>query len=159
MNQLSSGKTNFTIRQIEETDLDKGFFETLSNLAELGEISSDLTRAKDILRKLASNPVYKIFVAIKDNKEIIGLLTLLIEQKFIHNGGKVGHIEDVVTRKGYEGKGIGSELVRSALKYAEENNCYKVILDCSEKNAVFYEKLGFRKHSVEMRYDFPEKEL
>ena len=37
---------------------------------------------------------------------IIGSTTLLIEQKFIHDGGKVGHIEDVVTRKGYEGFGI-----------------------------------------------------
>ena len=42
---------------------------------------------------------------------MIGATTLLVEQKFIHSGGKAGHIEDVVTRKGFEGLGIGSALI------------------------------------------------
>ncbi len=75
----------------------------------------------------------------------------MIEQKFIHNGGKAGHIEDVVTRKGYEGKGIGREILKELIKIAKDNECYKIILDCDEKLVKFYEKLGFKKHSIMMR--------
>jgi glucosamine-phosphate N-acetyltransferase len=139
--------TNFIIREIEQADLEKGFFQTLSNLAMLGRIHDDLEQAKKILQEIKSYPLYKIFVAVKnDDAEIIGSITLLIEQKFIHDGGKSGHIEDVVTRKEYEGIGIGSALVSAALAFAREKNCYKVILDCSEKNEPFYEKIGFRRN-------------
>ena len=146
--------TNFIIREIEQADLEKGFFQTLSNLAILGRIRDDLEQAKKILQEIKSYPLYKIFVAVKnDDAEIIGSITLLIEQKFIHDGGKSGHIEDVVTRKEYEGIGVGSALVSAALAFAREKNCYKVILDCSEKNVPFYEKIGFRKNEISMRYD------
>ena len=146
--------TNFIIREIEQADLEKGFFQTLSNLAILGRIRDDLEQAKKILQEIKSYPLYKIFVAVKnDDAEIIGSITLLIEQKFIHDGGKSGHIEDVVTRKEYEGIGVGSALVSAALAFAREKNCYKVILDCSEKNVPFYEKIGFRRNEISMRYD------
>jgi glucosamine-phosphate N-acetyltransferase len=146
--------TNFIIREIEQADLERGFFQTLSNLAMVGRIRDDLEQAKKILQEIKSYPLYKIFVAVKnDDAEIIGSITLLIEQKFIHDGGKSGHIEDVVTRKEYEGIGVGSALVSAALAFAREKNCYKVILDCSEKNVRFYEKIGFRRNEISMRYD------
>jgi glucosamine-phosphate N-acetyltransferase len=145
---------NFIIREIEQADLEKGFFQTLSNLAMVGRIRDDLEQAKKILQEIKSYPLYKIFVAVKnDDAEIIGSITLLIEQKFIHDGGKSGHIEDVVTRKEYEGIGVGSALVSAALAFAREKNCYKVILDCSEKNVRFYEKIGFRRNEISMRHD------
>jgi glucosamine-phosphate N-acetyltransferase len=145
---------NFIIREIQQADLEKGFFQTLSNLAILGKIRDDLEQAKKILQEIKSYPLHKIFVAVKnDDTEIIGSITLLIEQKFIHDGRKSGHIEDVVTRKGCEGKGVGSALVSAALAFAREKNCYKVILDCSEKNVPFYEKIGFRRNEISMRYD------
>jgi glucosamine-phosphate N-acetyltransferase len=145
---------NFIIREIQQADLQKGFFQTLSNLATLGRIPDDLEQAKKILQKIKSYPFHKIFVAVKnDDGEIIGSITLLIEQKFIHDGGKSGHIEDVVTRREYEGIGVGSALVSAALEFAKEKNCYKVILDCSEKNVRFYEKIGFRQNEISMRYD------
>ena len=43
----------------------------------------------------------------KDTNHIIGTLTILIEQKVIHNMGKVGHIEDVVIDNKYRGRGLG----------------------------------------------------
>jgi glucosamine-phosphate N-acetyltransferase len=36
---------------------------------------------------------------------------------------------------------------------ARKENCYKVILDCSQNNIPFYEKAGFREYEVSMRYD------
>ena len=149
---------DFIIREIQQADLEKGFFQTLSNLSVLGRIQDDIEHAKKILQEIKSYPLYKIFVAVKnDDTEIIGSITLLIEQKFIHDGGKSGHIEDVVTRREYEGMGVGSALVSAALAFAKEKNCYKVILNCSEKNVPFYEKNGFRRNEISMRYDIVPK--
>jgi len=142
---------SFIIRELKEEDLSNGFIETLSNLSEVGELAKDTTRKREILSEIKDKN-YRIFIA-EDNQnhQIIGSATLVIEQKFIHNGGKAGHIEDVVTRKGYEGKGIGREILKELIKIAKDNECYKIILDCDEKLVKFYEKLGFKKHSIMMR--------
>jgi len=138
------------IREIEEDDLEKGFLETLDFLRNASDL--DKNKANEILKKIKQNPNHIIHVAI-DNKKIVGSTTLLIEQKFIHNGGLVGHIEDVVVRKDYEGKGIGIKLVTSLLERAKEKNCYKTILDCKDDVKQFYERIGFKRESNGMRYD------
>ena len=138
------------IREIEEDDLEKGFLETLDFLRNTSDL--DKNKANEILKKIKQNPNHIIYVAI-DNKKIVGSTTLLIEQKFIHDGGLVGHIEDVVVRKDYEGKGIGIKLVTSLLERAKEKNCYKTILDCKDDVKQFYERIGFKRESNGMRYD------
>ena len=138
------------IREIEEDDLEKGFLETLDFLRNASDL--DKNKANEILKKIKQNPNHIIYVAI-DNKKIVGSTTLLIEQKFIHDGGLVGHIEDVVVRKDYEGKGIGIKLVTSLLERAKEKNCYKTILDCKDDVKQFYERIGFKHESNGMRYD------
>ena len=40
-----------------------------------------------------------------------------------------------------------------ALEFSANLGCYKVILDCSESNVAFYEKNGFKRYGVAMRYD------
>jgi glucosamine-phosphate N-acetyltransferase len=88
-----------------------------------------------------------------DEWELVGLSTLLIEHKFARGGVQCGHIEDVVVRPGYEGKGIWSILIQACCDHAEQSGCYKVILDCDAKNQIFYEKNGFRVNGLEMRKD------
>ena len=138
------------IREIEEDDLEKGFLESLDFLRKASNIDKNM--AKEILKKIKLNPNHIIHVAI-DDKKIVGSTTLLVEQKFIHDGGLVGHIEDVVVRKDYEGKGIGIKLVTSMLECAKEKNCYKTILDCKDDVKQFYERIGFKHESNGMRYD------
>ena len=138
------------IREIEENDLENGFLESLDFLRKASDI--DKNKAKEILEKIKQNTNHIIHVAVDDNK-IIGSTTLLIEQKFIHDGGLVGHIEDVVVRKDYEGKGIGIKLIMSMLERAKEKNCYKTILDCKDDVKQFYERIGFKRESDGMRYD------
>ncbi|MBV9667118.1 MAG: GNAT family N-acetyltransferase, partial [Nitrososphaeraceae archaeon] len=65
--------------------------------------------------------------------------------KFINKGMRVGYIEDVSVRKGYEGLGIGSQLIKYATTDAiSVENCKKVLLYCSERTRTFYEKLGYK---------------
>jgi len=138
------------IREIEEDDLERGFLESLDFLRKASDI--DKNKAYDILRKIKQNPDHVIHVAL-DNNKIVGSTTLFIEQKFIHDGGRVGHIEDVVVRKDYEGRGIGMKLVISLLNRAKEKNCYKTILDCKDDLKIFYERIGFKSESNCMRYN------
>ena len=138
------------ISEIEEGDLEKGFLETLDFLRNASGL--DKNKAREILKKIKQNPNHIIHVATND-KKIVGSTTLFIEQKFIHDGGLVGHIEDVVVRKDYEGQGIGMKLVISLLDIAKQRKCYKTILNCEDSLKPFYEKIGFKKTTNEMRYD------
>ncbi|KAG0511623.1 MAG: GNAT family N-acetyltransferase [Nitrosopumilaceae archaeon] len=138
------------IRELQEDDLFNGFLESLDTLKKASDLGKE--KANEILKKIKSNPSHVIFVAILDDK-IVGSTTMLIEPKFIHNGGKVAHIEDVVVTKEYQGKGIGEKLIRSLLDYAKKNDCYKTILDSNDDVKPFYEKIGFKKHSNCMRFD------
>ena len=128
------------IREIEQDDLEKGFLEALDFLRNASGLNKN--NAKEILKKIKQNPNHIIHVAI-DDKKIIGSTTLFIEQKFIHDGGLVGHIEDVVVRKDYEGRGIGMKLVISLLDVAKQRKCYKTILNCEDSLKQFYEKNWF----------------
>ena len=143
--------TDVKIREIEKSDLEKGFLESLDSLRKASDL--DLGKAKEIFENIKSNPNHKIFVAIVDEK-VVGSTTLFIEPKFIHQGGLVGHIEDVVVSKEFQGKGIGEKLIEASLDFAKNNGCYKTILDCSEDIKPFYEKIGFKKHSNAMRFDY-----
>ena len=141
---------DITIREIEKGDLFNGFLESLDSLRKASNL--DQEKATEIFEKIKANPNHVIFVAVLDGK-VVGSTTLLIETKFIHDGGKVGHIEDVVVAKQHQGKGIGEKIVSSLLEHAKKNNCYKTILDCSDDLKPFYEKIGFKRHSNCMRYD------
>lgn len=138
------------IRELQENDLFNGFLESLDSLRRASNLN--VKKAKQIYAKIKSNPDHVIFVAVLDGK-VVGSTTMIVEPKFIHDGGYVGHIEDVVVAKEYQGKGIGEKLVGALLDYAKKNNCYKTILDCKDDVKPFYEKIGFKKEANCMRFD------
>ena len=70
--------------------------------------------------------------------------------KFIHNLGYLGQLEDIIIDPRYQGKGIGKKLLDYLIKKSREKKCYKIILNCSEKNIGFYQKLGFDKKETQM---------
>lgn len=142
--------TDVIIRQIEENDLYNGFLNSLDSLRKASDIEP--SKAKSVFEKINSNPNHVVFVAILEGK-VVGSTTLLIEPKFIHNGGLVGHIEDVVVNKEFQGQKIGEKLILASLDYAKNAGCYKTILDCLDDVQQFYEKLGFKFHSNAMRFN------
>lgn len=141
----------YTIIELREQDLQNGFLETLSFLSDLGEISSE--KLSGTFSKVKQNADNNIFVAVTDEGKVVGTITLLIEQKFIHGCGRVGHIEDVAVHENFRGQGIACHLIDKAINVAKEAGCYKIILDCKENLVSFYEKFGFEKHEIEMRLD------
>jgi len=138
------------VRKLKKGDFKKGFFESLSNLFKVG---LSVKEAGKIFERIRRNPTYHIFVA-EINNEIVGVTTLLVEQKFLLKGAVFGYIEDVAVRKGFERRGIGKLLVKTAIKEADKEGCAKLRLDCSEENAPFYEKCGFyKKKALRMQLD------
>jgi glucosamine-phosphate N-acetyltransferase len=139
------------IRELKEKDLSNGFLESLDSLRKASNLKPK--EARKIFKKISSDKNYKIYVAELDSK-IVGAATIFIEQKFIYKGGKVGHIEDVAVRKNYQGKGIGQKIIKALVLFAKKQGCYKTILDCQDDLIPFYEKIGFKRHSNAMRYDY-----
>ena len=138
------------IRELEKEDFKKGFLQTMDTLRESSNISED--KALEIFRNIQLNQKHIIIVA-EINGRIVGATTLLIEPKFIHQGGIVGHIEDVVVSKEFQGQKIGEKIIKYVLKLAENHSCYKTILDCSDDVKSFYEEIGFKYHSNELRFN------
>ncbi|KAG0324765.1 Glucosamine-phosphate N-acetyltransferase-like protein [Podila humilis] len=82
--------------------------------------------------------------------KIVAAGTVLVERKFIHELGMVGHIEDIAVSADQQGKKLGLRIIETLKAIGAQVGCYKVILDCSEKNVPFYEKCGFERKGVEM---------
>jgi glucosamine-phosphate N-acetyltransferase len=130
------------------TDLRRGFLTALGALKP-AELTDD--QALEIFARRMRSRV-RTYVALLDNR-VAGTASLLIEPKFIHNGGTVGHIEDVAVHVAYQHHGVGAALVKFLLDVCRDMGCYKVILDCEPDVIPFYEQLGFRRWETAMRVD------
>jgi len=128
---------NYIIRNIKVTDLYKGYIDLLKQLSTIETIN--ITEFNNFINNLNNN---HMILVIEDTEKcsIIGTITILIESKIIHNMGKVCHIEDVVVDKNYRLLGLGKLLIDKAKEIAINEKCYKIILNCNEKNINFYKK-------------------
>ena len=84
---------------------------------------------------------------------MLGTASLILEHKFIHKGGTIGHIEDVAVHPGHGGKGVGSAVVRRWSSWPANRAATRSSLSCNDQNLAFYTKLGFRRHDNGMRID------
>lgn len=137
------------LRPLQKGDYSKDFLKVLSGLTVVGDISK-----KDFEKKfdqISKNPNHITYVGEKDGK-IACTASLIIEEKFTHNLSRVGHIEDVVVDADKRGDGYGKQIINKLIDIAREKNCYKVILDCNDKNVKFYESVGFKRAENQMDY-------
>lgn len=134
----------------ELTPLD--FPQLVQCLSELSPIRID---EPECLRLFIARENVGIKTFVKDmDGEIVGTASMSLEQKFIHDGGIVGRIEDVAVRRQWWKFGIGSELVQYCINVARDEGCYKVLLDCSNELLPFYKRFGFTRSTNGMRIDF-----
>ncbi|CAG9326817.1 unnamed protein product [Blepharisma stoltei] len=146
----SRSTEGFIIRRLEIGDYNKGFCELLSNLTVVGNLTEETFQG--IFNRINSKPNEYFIIVFEDrvSEKLLAHGTLLVEEKFIHAGGKVGHIEDIVVAKGCQGRGLGKQLVTLLIDLSKELGCYKVILDCKEELKGFYESCGMEQRSIEM---------
>jgi ribosomal protein S18 acetylase RimI-like enzyme len=122
----------------------KGIIELYKQLNDSNSAFFNTDTANEIWNKIETNNI-KYYLA-KDNGKIIGSLYICIIPNLTFNGKSIGYIENVIIDKNYRRKGIGKKLMETAISYAKENNCYKVVLQSETKRTdahKFYEKTGF----------------
>lgn len=87
-----------------------------------------------------------------ESGSIVGYGALIIETKI--RGGKLGHIEDIVSHPQKRNMGIGTLLIKELTEIAHQHACYKITLACKEHNIAFYEKSGYSVVGVAMQKMF-----
>jgi len=139
----------YNFRELNKTDNYKIYSNLLNQLS---ECNINKSQFQSFINNLDDNHIVIIVYSTLDNY-IVGSGTLTIENKLIHNCGKVGHIEDIIIDKNHKGKSLGSKLIEYLKNISIQKGCYKTILNCDDKLCPFYEKNGFIKHSIQMRID------
>ena len=139
------------IRLLEENDYYKGYLDLLSQLTQVGTIGyPKFCSTLNHIRQNSANHQIWVIPNI-DNTKILGSGTLLIEPKFIHNCGSVGHIEDIVVADSARGLGLGQMIVQHLIAQASQNSaCYKISLYCKPELAMFYQKSNLIPKDVQM---------
>ncbi len=144
----------YKIRKLKENDLDSNsFFETLSNLRPVKDVSRGA--AKKIFKDCRKKGIETLVA--EENGKIIGTVRLLYEPKFYHQGNLAAHIEDVVTHKKHNGKGVARALINRALIICRQKKCYKIILDCEDSLIKFYSKFDFKPSANCLRLNLKNK--
>ena len=146
---ISINDNNFVVRFIQSSDYYKNYLHLLKQLSDFNTELINYDIFEKFINSLNNNHQIIVFENIK-TQTIIGTITILIENKIIHNMGKVCHIEDLVVEESFNGNGIGKLLLNEAKKYAIKSNCYKSILDCSDHNVMFYKKNKFEHKGNQM---------
>lgn len=112
----------------------------------------NLETAKLYMETRKSHDIYTFIIKLDDR--VVGTASLLRELKlFGDNKPYIAHIEDVAIHRDYRGFGYGKKLIIHMIEWARNNNCYKIVLFCSNDNVKFYKKCGMRHTSNLMRRD------
>jgi glucosamine-phosphate N-acetyltransferase len=116
----------------------------------INEFRPTVFTEKQFINTLIQIKPYTDIWVIEKNNSIVGTATIIYEQKFIHNIGLTGHIEDVCISESQRKTGLGKKIIDNLIKEGIQKGCYKIILDCSEENQSFYEKCGLEKKGIQM---------
>jgi GNAT superfamily N-acetyltransferase len=95
---------------------------------------------------IKTDPNNELIVAFVDN-EVVGVLQITFTPYLTHQGGWRATIEGVRTSASVRGNGVGSKLIKWAIRRAEERECHLVQLTTDKKRPDalrFYERLGFK---------------
>ena len=126
------------IRELENADF--------SQVIEIWKKSFNNNFDKEINSTYLTDPSSITLVSV-DSNTITGVASLHIIKKLTRT---LGLIEDVAVNENYRGKGIGKKLVEKLIGIASEKSCDKTVLNSSEKNSEFYQKIGFEKNEIQM---------
>ncbi|KAJ3235611.1 Glucosamine-phosphate N-acetyltransferase-like protein [Chytriomyces hyalinus] len=88
-------KQEYTIRPLEKGDYGKG-------KGEIAPFVEDIAKSR-----------------------VIGAGSVVVERKFVHGCGLVGHIEDIVTAESARGLNLGRLIIETLKEIGRQTGCYK----------------------------------
>lgn len=117
----------YSIRPLRRSDYHNGYLDVLRVLTTVGDVSPDQWNERyDWMA--ARNDEYYLLVICDGTGRVVGTGSLIVERKFIHSLGLVGHIEDIAVEKGQQGKKLGLRIIQALDYVAEKVGCYKVCI-------------------------------
>lgn len=125
----------YTIRPIERTDYANGFLDVLRVLTQVGDVSEARWNERYDWMKRRSDEYF--ILCVLEGEKIVGTGAVVVERKFIHDLGLVGHIEDIAVAKDQQGKKLGLRIIQALDYVANKVGCYKVML------SPFFPRLSF----------------
>ncbi|KAA6413941.1 MAG: glucosamine-phosphate N-acetyltransferase [Lasallia pustulata] len=142
---------SYTIRPLQRSDYHAGFLDVLRVLTTVGQVTEKAWNERYDWMSGRGDEYFLLCVCDGEGR-VVGTGGLVVERKFIHNLGLVGHIEDIAVLKNQQGKKLGLRIIQALDYVAEKIGCYKTILDCSEANEGFYVKCGYKRAGLEMAH-------
>ena len=143
------------IRKATEADIPE-VCRIVGQLSPMG-FRHDYTGAVEKFRShIQPSPDYYLWVAELDGK-VVGTAMMHLQHKLSYCCGTAAHLEDVIVDRDCRGRGVGEQLLRHAIETARAHDCYKLMLTCYPKTAVYYERFGFQQHDIGMRLELKEK--
>lgn len=115
----------YVVRPLRCSDYHRGFLDVLRVLTTVGDISADQWADRYNFMAQRSDE-YFLIVICDGSGLVVGTGSLIVERKFIHSLGVVGHIEDIAVAKEQQGKKLGLRIIQSLDYIAEQVGCYKV---------------------------------
>lgn len=109
------------------------------------ESPDDLAPYLSALRRLSSDPLQHVVVAVRDDR-VVGTLQLTVVPGLSRRGATRSIIEGVRIHAGERGSGLGTQLIEWAVETSRREGCQLVQLtsDHTRTDAHrFYERLGF----------------
>ena len=135
---------NILIRNIEKRDIES----VIHLLQHVSKFEPGKERYSCIWKKFDSQNDACGVVAEKE-REIVGYGEIFIRHNI--RGGGIGYVEDIVVKPIFRNNGIGKLLLDRLYSLAIREGCYKLSLQCKERNIAFYESCGFNVSGVAMQ--------
>jgi glucosamine-phosphate N-acetyltransferase len=137
----------FIIRPATQEDLHKGLVslhKSFNSEHVQTILSSRFSNSSEFISLVAEDP---------ERSSIVAFISAFIEQKFIRQGGKVCHIEQVLLTDP-SNQGLHQKMVVSVMNLAEKNECYKIITSTSEDEVDMFKSSGFSLKDLHMEEIF-----
>lgn len=147
---LSILPEGYTARPLRRSDFHLGYLDVLRVLTTVGEISESMWNERyDYLFK--RNDEYYMIVICDGTGKIVGTGSLIVERKFIHALGLVGHIEDIAVAQDQQGKKLGLRIIQTLDYVAEKVGCYKVFLSLPRTEVFLSNSILYRLSSIALK--------
>ena len=136
----------FRIREAEKKDM----VQVLEMIQELADFENEPDAveigAEDLLRDgFTGSEAFRCFVAEAEKESLIGMA--LVYPRYSTWKGVVLHLEDLLVRQEYRGKGVGSQLLDEVVRFGQQQGVRRVsweVLDWNVKAIEFYKSRGAR---------------
>ena len=114
------------------------------------------TRHKKALAQMIKDKHTELLVA-ESHGKIVGTCTLYVLHRVYWTGRPWGVLDSIVVAEEAQGQGLGSKLIRHAIKICKASGCSQLNLTSNTQRTrahIFYESLGFERSYIGFKMTF-----